>query len=68
MHAIAQVAGQYAAGIEPLVVEGDPAQTLCGWSAAADLLVLGAHGHGGSGQPVLGTVSPHARTTATVPL
>jgi len=68
VHAIAQVAGQYAAGIEPLVVEGDPAQTLCGWSAAADLLVLGAHGHGGSSQPVLGTVSATCANNSHCPV
>ena len=68
VRAIAQVAGQHAAGIEPLVVEGDPAQTLCGRSVGADLLVLGAHGHGGFSQPTLGSVSAKCANSSHCPV
>ena len=55
---IAEVAGE-APGvqIDCLVVEGDPAETLCERSAEADLLVVGSRGHGGFAGLMLGSVS-----------
>jgi nucleotide-binding universal stress UspA family protein len=55
---IAEVAGQNpAVEIEPVVLEGDPGQTLCRRSSGADLLVVGSRGHGGFGRLALGSVS-----------
>jgi nucleotide-binding universal stress UspA family protein len=42
------------AKIEPTVVRGDPASTLCELSGGADLLVVGTRGHGGFAGLVLG--------------
>ncbi|MDA8357789.1 MAG: universal stress protein [Actinomycetota bacterium] len=55
---IAEVAGDGpSAMIEPIVVEGDPAQVLCHQSAGADLLVMGSLGHSPFTSPALGSVS-----------
>ena len=43
--------------IEPLVVEGDPAETLCEQAESADLLVVGSRGRGAFGELLLGSVS-----------
>lgn len=43
--------------IEPLVVEGDPAETLCQQAEHADLLVVGSRGRGAFGELLLGSVS-----------
>lgn len=43
--------------VEPLVVEGDPAETLCEQADNADLLVVGSRGHGAFGRLLLGSVS-----------
>lgn len=43
--------------IHPIVIEGDPAETLCAWSADSDLLVVGSRGVGGFTRLALGSVS-----------
>jgi nucleotide-binding universal stress UspA family protein len=68
MCAIARVGGQRATVIEALVVEGEPAQTLSGRSADADLLVVGSHGQGGSSQPALGSVSAKCANNSHCPV
>ncbi len=56
--AIATVAGEHPdVRIEPLVVEGDPAETLCEQADDADLLVVGSRGRGAFGGLLLGSVS-----------
>jgi len=56
--AIAEVAGENpAAAIEPLVLEGDPATSLCERAARADLLVVGSGSHGALAGHLLGSVS-----------
>ena len=56
--AIATVAAEHPeVRIEPLVVEGDPAETLCQQADNADLLVVGSRGHGAFGGLLLGSVS-----------
>ena len=56
--AIATVAAEHPdVRIEPLVIEGDPAETLCEQASNADLLVVGSRGHGTFGGLLLGSVS-----------
>lgn len=43
--------------VEPIVLEGDPVQTLCRRAATADLLVVGSRGHSSLAGIVLGSTS-----------
>jgi len=43
--------------VEPVAVEGDPAETLCRYAAEADLLVVGSRGRGTFAELSLGSVS-----------
>jgi nucleotide-binding universal stress UspA family protein len=56
--------------VEPLAVPGDPAKILVEQSKEADLVVVGARGHGGIGDWLLGSVSQnvvqHARCSVAV--
>lgn len=56
--AISEAVGEHAAvEVEPTVLRGDPAETLCRRAAAADLLVVGSRGHGTFAGLLLGSVS-----------
>ena len=43
--------------VDQIIVDGDPAETLSGQSADADLLVAGSRGHGRFARLMLGWVS-----------
>ena len=55
--AIRETAGARAPEIEPVVVEGDPAQALCERAEKAELLVVGSRGRGIFARLALGSVS-----------
>lgn len=57
-----------ATATDPLVARGDPAQVLCQRSADADLLVVGARGHGGFAELMLGSVSTKCAHHSRCPL
>ena len=50
------------------VIEGRPADVLAGASSAADLLVLGSHGHSRVRHTVLGSVSADCIRKAACPV
>jgi nucleotide-binding universal stress UspA family protein len=54
--------------VEPVVLEGPAAKTLVEHAAGADLLVVGATGHGKFAGMVLGSVSQHCATHAPCPV
>lgn len=54
---ISEAGDDPAVEIDPLVLQGDPAQILCERSNDVDLLVVGSRGHGGFGRLMLGSVS-----------
>lgn len=58
------------ANVEPIIVEGDPAEVLCRMAATADLLVVGSRGHGGFAGLLLGSVSSkcarHSRSPVVI--
>lgn len=56
--AIAETAGTHASvAVEPIVLEGDPAERLCQRAGPTDLLVVGSRGHGTFTRLLLGSVS-----------
>jgi nucleotide-binding universal stress UspA family protein len=55
-------------GVVTRYENGRPAQVLADLSAGADLLVLGAHGQGTTGGPLLGSVSRNALQLAPCPV
>lgn len=54
--------------ITPVVLEGDPAETLCRYAADADMLVVGARGHGALGGLLLGSVGDKCAQRSPVPI
>jgi nucleotide-binding universal stress UspA family protein len=67
--AIADARGDYpGATVSGEVVRGDPAQTLVGAAAGADLLVVGDHGQGRSTHAVLGSVAQAAIRAGVCPV
>ncbi len=56
--AVAATAGVHTSvAVEPIVLEGDPAERLCERAAPTDLLVVGSRGHGTFTRLLLGSVS-----------
>lgn len=56
--AIAEAAGtHFSVAVEPIVLEGDPAERLCQRAEPTDLLVVGSRGHGTFARLLLGSVS-----------
>jgi nucleotide-binding universal stress UspA family protein len=67
--AISEVAGQDPdVTINPVVVEGWPAEVLLNAAEGADLLVVGSRGRGGFTSALLGSVSQNCAHHATCPL
>jgi nucleotide-binding universal stress UspA family protein len=62
--------GELAAGVpvQPLVMQGLPAQVLLDAAVGADLLVVGSRGHGGFADALLGSVSQHCVHHAPCPV
>ena len=58
-HLVSEVLGasEGDVGVEPVTVEGDPAETLCQYAGEADLLVVGSRGLGPFAELTLGSVS-----------
>jgi nucleotide-binding universal stress UspA family protein len=54
--------------VEEVVLEGHPAIALVKESAAADLLVVGSHGHSAVRDLLLGSVSLHCVTNSVCPV
>ena len=54
--------------LTPLVIEGDPAMTLCAVASDADLLVVGSRGHGTLAGALLGSVSSKCVHHSTTPV
>lgn len=69
MGAIAETAGPCPpVEVQPIVLEGDPADVLCRQARQADLLVVGSHGRGPFTRWVLGSVSERCAHHTPVPL
>lgn len=54
--------------VDTLVAFGNPAEQILALSAAADLVVMGSHGHGGARRFVLGSVADEVARHAPVPV
>jgi nucleotide-binding universal stress UspA family protein len=53
--------------VETIVTFGDPAREIVASAAAADLIVMGSHGHGPVGRIVLGSIANQVARHAPVP-
>jgi len=66
--AVSDALGESDALVDAAVMVGDPAEILCRAAAAADLLVVGARGHGSVGEILLGSVSDKCARHSPVPI
>ena len=67
--AVSEIASDYPdVEVHPVALRGDAAQILCAWSGEAQLLVLGARGHGGFAGLLLGSVSAKCAQHSSCPV
>jgi nucleotide-binding universal stress UspA family protein len=62
------VGGDTSVTVEPVAVEGSPAEALIDASRNADLVVVGSRGHGGFTSLLLGSVSHQVAQHASCPV
>lgn len=67
-HLVTETAGGSGVTIEPVVMEGDPADVLCRQAASADLLVIGSRSHGRLASVLLGSVGSRCAHHSTAPV
>lgn len=68
LHGVIRAAGDVKARLEARLLVGDPSERLLEVAAGADLLVVGARGHGFLGRSRLGSVSGVLARTADCPV
>ena len=68
LEAVAAPLREQGRDVDTLVVFGSPAEQIITLAAAADLLVMGSHGHGGVRRFVLGSVADEVARHAPVPV
>jgi nucleotide-binding universal stress UspA family protein len=68
LEAVAAPPREQGRDVDTLVAFGNPAEQILALAAAADLVVLGSHGHGGVKRFVLGSVADEVARHAPVPV
>jgi nucleotide-binding universal stress UspA family protein len=68
LEAVAAPLREQGRDVDTLVAFGNPAEQILALAAAADLVVLGSHGHGGVKRFVLGSVADEVARHAPVPV
>ncbi len=65
---VSEAVGDRQVSVEQVVVEGDPAKSLCRQAAGAEMLVVGSRGHGAFAGLLLGSVSSRCAHHSPVPV
>jgi nucleotide-binding universal stress UspA family protein len=68
LEAVAAPLREQGRAVDTVVVFGRPAEQILALAAAADLVVMGSHGHGGARRFVLGSVADEVARHAPVPV
>jgi nucleotide-binding universal stress UspA family protein len=68
LEAVAAPLREQGRAVDTVVVFGSPAEQILALAAAADLVVMGSHGHGGARRFVLGSVADEVARHAPVPV
>jgi nucleotide-binding universal stress UspA family protein len=68
LEAVAAPLREQGRDVDTLVAFGNPAEQILALAAAADLVVMGSHGHGGAKRFVLGSVADEVARHAPVPV
>jgi nucleotide-binding universal stress UspA family protein len=68
LEAVAAPLREQGRDVDTLVAFGNPAEQILALAAAADLVVMGSHGHGGVKRFVLGSIADEVARHAPVPL